>query len=119
MDSMRRGFLSAFSGIPVEQARGRLIAQAEAARAAGMNQQRLYRLLVDIDAADLTGSGMVKPREALRQASAADPDPGWRCEACGTAVSSWSATCPHCRAAGYIGWGNVVRPRLIGHASDE
>ena len=92
---------------------------AEAARAAGMNQQRIFRLLADIDAADLTGSTLIKPREALRQASAADPDPGWRCEACGTAVPAWSATCPHCRAAGHIGWGNVVRPRLIGQSSDE
>jgi HemY protein len=86
---------------------------AEAARAAGMNQQRLYRLLADIDAADLTGATLIKPREAVRQASAADPDPGWRCEACGTALPAWSATCPQCRTAGHVGWGNTARPKLI------
>ena len=92
---------------------------AEAARAAGLNQQRLYRLLADIDAADLTGITLIKPREALRAASAADPDPGWKCDACGDALPQWSAICPHCRTAGQIGWGNVVRPRMIGRDSTD
>jgi len=92
---------------------------AEAARAAGLNQQRLYRLLADIDAADLTGITLMKPREALRAASAADPDPGWKCDACGDALPQWSAICPNCRAAGRIGWGNVVRPRMIGRDSTD
>ena len=86
---------------------------AEAARAGGLNQQRVYRLLADIDAADLTGTTLSRPRETLRQAMAADPDPGWRCEACGTGQASWLPVCPNCQTAGRIGWGSAVHPRMI------
>ena len=86
---------------------------AEAARGAGLNQQRIYRLLADIDAADLTGTTLSRPRETLRQAMSAEPDPGWRCEACGTGHAQWLPVCPSCQSAGRIGWGSAMRPRLI------
>ncbi len=78
---------------------------AEAAKAAGLNHQRLFRLFADIDAADMTGGTLLKPRETLRAASAADPDPAWRCDNCGAAQPSWMAVCPNCKTPGRISWG--------------
>jgi HemY protein len=81
---------------------------AEAARHAGLNQQRLWRLFADIDAVDLTGASLLKPRDALRQAVAAEPDPGWRCESCGTPQASWQPVCPVCHTPGRVSWGTAV-----------
>jgi HemY protein len=92
---------------------------AEEARNGGLNHQRLFRLLADIDAADMTGGTLLKPREALRQASAAEPDPGWRCESCGTPQPSWLPVCPSCNTPGRVSWGTSYRPKLISAPSIE
>jgi HemY protein len=72
---------------------------AEAARATGLNQQRLWLLLADIDEAE--GSDQ---REALRHAAKADPDPTWRCTACHTAHAEWQPRCPNCFTVGSLRW---------------
>ncbi len=92
---------------------------ADMARSGGLNHQRLFRLLADIDAADMTGGTLLKPREALRQASAAEPDPGWRCENCGTPQPNWLPVCPSCNTPGRISWGTGVRAKLISGPSLE
>ena len=87
---------------------GEARAQADKALAAGMNQQRLWLLVADIEAAENGDS-----KAALRQATSAEPDPGWRCENCGTAQGSWMPSCPVCKTPGRISWGIAARPRLL------
>jgi HemY protein len=87
---------------------------AEAARNAGMNQQRLWKLMSDIDLAEQGGTALANPRlEALRLATSADADPGWRCEVCGTGQSHWMPACPVCDTPGRISWGIASRPKLL------
>ncbi len=83
----------------------------EAARGAGLNQRRLWLLQADLEEAESgeSESGRIAQREALRRAAAAEPDPAWRCEACGAEHSGWLATCPACHTAGRIRWST---PRL-------
>jgi HemY protein len=76
---------------------------AEAARAAGLNQRRLWLLLADIDEAE--GSDQ---REALRHAATAEPDPGWFCKACQTGHAEWHPCCPHCLTVGSLRWGTAA-----------
>jgi HemY protein len=88
---------------------------AERARAAGMNQQRLWLVFADIEAEQHgdTEAGRLAQRDALRQATMAEADPGWRCDACGTPQPAWLPACPVCHSAGRISWGLASRPRLL------
>lgn len=89
-------------------------AHAEAAKAGGLNQQRLWKLLADIDAASQGADGVLNPQlDTLRLATAAEADPGWRCEACGTGLDAWRPACPVCHVPGRISWGSTSRPRLL------
>ena len=69
---------------------------AEAARNAGMNQQRLYKLLAELD-----GRHNQPQNDTLRL----EPDSGWHCEACGAAHEHWMTVCPACDTPGRIVWG--------------
>jgi HemY protein len=92
------------------------LVHAEAARDAGMNQQRLWLLLADL-AVELEGDsevGRLAQRDALRHAALSQGDPGWRCDACGTAHTGWMPACPACHTAGRISWGIAERPRMLG-----
>jgi HemY protein len=80
---------------------------AEAARQAGMKQKRLWLLIADLEAAEHGD-----PRDALRQAANAEPDPVWRCGACGAAQAKWLPACPACHTPGRIGWGEPARLAL-------
>ena len=84
---------------------------AEAALNAGLDQRRLWILFADLEAEDRgnTEAGRAAQRDALRRAASADPDPAWRCEACGTVQTAWHPACPVCHTAGRIVWGP---PRL-------
>ncbi len=86
--------------------------QAEAAREAGMNQRRLWLLLAEIEEEEGgdTEAGRRAQRDALRQAAAADPDPGWVCENCHAPFASWHPSCPACGAAGTVRWSSGARP---------
>jgi HemY protein len=79
---------------------------AEAARATGLNQRRLWLLLAEIEEAEGgdTEAGRMAQRDALRHAATADPDPQWRCSACHTAHASWHPTCPDCITVGSLRW---------------
>lgn len=78
---------------------------AEAARAAGLNQHRLWLLLADIAEAEGDAAG---GRDALRFAAVADPDPVWQCEECRTRPGGWTSVCPHCGTPGKVQW---VQPK--------
>lgn len=82
---------------------------AQAARAAGLNQRRLWLLLAEIDEAE--GADQ---REALRHAAIADPDPVWRCTACHTVRAEWHPSCPNCFTVGSLRWttGPATTPLL-------
>ena len=91
----------------------------EAIRAAGLNQRRVWVLLADI--ADQDGHAG-EAQEALRHVAAADPDPVWRCVACGTTHDAWQPVCSACGTPGKIAWvqpdhGILVRQMpLLDHA---
>jgi HemY protein len=92
--------LSLDAGLP-----GEALRHAEAARAAGMNQQRLFLLMAAIAEADgADETHMDRQRDALRLAASADPDPAWCCESCGAVHKQWHAACPVCHNAGRIRW---------------
>jgi HemY protein len=82
---------------------------AEAARSAGMNQRRLWLLQAELDIRQHgdTDAGRTAQREALRRAAVADPDPAWRCDACGTAMPHWRPVCPSCQTPGRVSWGSL------------
>ncbi len=73
----------------------------KAVRSAGLNQRRVWVLLADI--ADQAGH-MSEAQDALRHVAAADPDPFWRCAACGTAHGRWQPVCDACNTPGEINW---------------
>jgi HemY protein len=79
---------------------------AEAARAAGVSQRRLWLLLAEIEEAEGgdTEAGRLAQRDALRHAATADPDPQWRCSTCHTAHPEWHAACPDCFTVGSLRW---------------
>jgi HemY protein len=68
--------------------------QAEAARAAGLDQRRLWLLLAEIEG---DGDG---GRQALQHAATAEPDPTWRCTSCHATQSLWQPVCPVCGTVG-------------------
>jgi HemY protein len=75
---------------------------AEEARAAGLDQRRVWLLLADI--AEQSGNSAGQS-DALRHAANAEPDPAWRCDQCGTVHAEWAPTCSHCGTTGRIAWG--------------
>jgi len=82
---------------------------AEAARSAGMNQRRLWLLFAELAIKEKgdTEAGRTAQRDALRRAAAAEPDPSWRCEVCGTAQPKWRPVCPTCHTPGRVAWGSA------------
>jgi len=73
----------------------------QAARDAGLNQRRVWVLLADV--AD-QGGHPNEAQDALRHVATADPDPFWRCAACGTAHPRWQPVCDACNTPGEIAW---------------
>jgi len=73
----------------------------EAVRASGLNQRRVWVLMADV--ADHEGR-VAEAQEALRHVASADPDPFWRCAACGTAHAAWGPVCDACNTPGQIAW---------------
>jgi HemY protein len=80
--------------------------QVQAAIDSGLNQRRVWLLLADIEEADRpdTEAGRIAQRDALRRAANADPDPVWRCNACGAAQQRWVPACSNCGVAGQVSW---------------
>ncbi len=79
---------------------------AEAARDSGLNQRRVWLLLARIEEEERgdTEAGRLAQREALRQATTADPDPVWHCTSCQAPQAVWQPACPACGAAGTLRW---------------
>ncbi|WP_404423190.1 heme biosynthesis protein HemY [Thalassospira australica] len=71
------------------------------------SQARHYRLLADLEFREKKDTA--KARELLVKASHANPDPGWRCGACGTETDKWAVTCPSCHSFGSIDWRAPMR----------
>ncbi len=88
---------------------------AEAARAAGLNDRRVWMLLADIEEAEAGDSaeGRAAQRDALRAAAVADPDPAWRCSACGSSQDEWRAACPVCGTPGSLAWTATQKPGAV------
>jgi HemY protein len=89
---------------------------AEAARALGLNQRRLWLLLADIAEAEGgdTETGRLAQRDALRHAANAEPDPSWRCAACSAPSPDWKPVCAACGKTGTLRWGtNPARVSAI------
>jgi HemY protein len=76
----------------------------------GLDQRRVHLLLADIFEAEGNDSAQ---RDALRNAAMAAPDPGWRCENCGSTLGAWAPACPVCTAVGRVKWGQGVRPASL------
>ena len=68
--------------------------QAEGARAAGLDQRRLWLLLAEIEGDGDAG------RQAMRHALVAEPDPTWRCTSCHATQAAWQPVCPTCGTVG-------------------
>ena len=79
---------------------------AEAARAAGLNERRLWLLLADIEEEEggQTEAGRLAQRDALRRSATADPDPTWRCGTCHAQHATWLPACPVCWTGGSVRW---------------
>jgi HemY protein len=81
-----------------------------AVREAGLDQRRVHLLMADIFEAEGNDGAQ---KDALRGAAMAAPDPEWRCDSCGTALSAWSPACPVCNAVGRVKWTTVSRPAQL------
>lgn len=92
------------AGLTVEARR-----HADAARDAGMNQRRFYLFLAGLEDASRQPDAA---RAALRDATTADPDPVWRCEACGAQQAVWHPACPNCHVPVRMVWTTPRAPRL-------
>ncbi|MBV9757996.1 MAG: heme biosynthesis protein HemY [Alphaproteobacteria bacterium] len=92
------------AGLPGEARR-----HAETARER-LNERRLWILLADIEEAEHGPTEAM--RDALRRAAMADPDPAWRCAACGTSFPAWHAVCPNCGTPGRVAWEAAVKVPL-------
>jgi HemY protein len=87
----------------------------ERARSGGLDQRRVHLLLADIHEAEGNDAAQ---RDALRGAAMASPDPGWRCENCGSTLGSWAPACPVCTTAGRVKWGQGIRPASLALTSN-
>jgi HemY protein len=74
-----------------------------AARAQGLDERQFWLLAAEL------GETPQARDEALHRAAAAT-DPVWACTRCGTTVSSWQPTCPHCGTVGHIVWRHPAAP---------
>ena len=105
------GRVSLEAGLP-----GEALRHAQAARAGGMAERRLYLLFADIAEAEGDAAGA---RAALRNEAAADADPAWRCEACGSSPGAWNAACPQCGTGGSLRWTKAGAGAGAGRVGDE
>jgi len=89
--------------------------QADAARAEGVNQRRLWLLIAELDEKERgdTEVGRASQRDALRRAALADPDPAWQCERCRLQFPKWSARCSSCGAVGMLRWQSGPRAQIV------
>ena len=89
--------------------------QADAARAEGVNQRRLWLLIAELDEKERgdTEEGRASQRDALRRAAVADPDPAWQCAHCHTEFPKWSAKCASCGGVGTLRWHTGPQTQIV------
>lgn len=93
------------------------MARSNLQKAIGQNAQaRHYRLLADLEFAEKQDPA--KARELLVKASHANPDPDWRCGACGAETGKWSVICPSCHSFGAIDWRAPLRLHNHPHSNN-
>ena len=73
----------------------------EAARAAGLDQRRLWSLMADVAELDGNPDHM---QEAIRRMALSGPDPVWSCRHCGTVHGAWMPVCDACETPGKVAW---------------
>lgn len=85
---------------------GRARQELEALTASGQADRRAYLALCDLEEVEQGDSPAGRAAQArwLRAAATANPEPRWRCSACGTDHSSWAPVCPNCQSVGTISW---------------
>ena len=71
----------------------------ERVRAEGLNERRVWTLMSDVAAMEGNAEAA---QDALRHAAEADPDPVWRCAACGAQYEAWRPVCESCKSTGTI-----------------
>ena len=70
-------------------------------------EARHYRLLADLELRE--NQDGAKARDLLIKASHANPDPDWRCGACGAETDRWVVSCPSCHSFGSVDWRAPLR----------
>ena len=70
-------------------------------------EARHYRLLADLEMREKQDGA--KARDLLIKASHANPDPDWRCGACGAETDRWVVSCPSCHSFGSVEWRSPLR----------
>lgn len=70
-------------------------------------EARHYRLLADLELREKQDGA--KARDLLVKASHANPDPDWRCGACGAETDRWVVSCPSCHSFGSVEWRSPLR----------
>jgi HemY protein len=68
--------------------------------------RRAFLALSDLEEVEQGDSPAGRAAQArwLRTAATANPEPRWRCSACGTDHGAWAPVCPACNSVGTIGW---------------
>ena len=89
---------------------GRARQELEALTASGAADRRAYLALADLEVVEQGDSpvGRAALAKWLRVAATAEPEPRWRCTACGAEHAAWAPVCARCDAAGTIGWGLAI-----------
>lgn len=86
---------------------GRTRSELEALVGSGEADARAYLMLVELEQLEHGDSPVARAAEAkwLRAATAAPPEPRWRCGQCGKVHAQWKPVCEACGTAGRIAWG--------------
>jgi HemY protein len=105
--AMAEGFLAAGRSLDARK-------QIEALQESGCDERRMWTLLADID--DRLGDGDAS-REALRRATRALDNPGWRCDSCGAPAPVWRPVCLSCQRTGTLAWAAAGSGKMIEEAS--
>lgn len=85
---------------------GRARQELDALVASGAADRRAYLALSDLEEVEHGDSPPGRAAQArwLRTAATANPEPRWRCSACGTDHAAWQPVCPACGSVGTVAW---------------
>jgi HemY protein len=85
---------------------GRARQELDALVGSNRADRRAFIALSDLEEVEQGDSPAGRAAQArwLRTAATANPEPRWRCSACGTDHGSWSPVCPTCNSVGTIAW---------------